>query len=1583
MQSTLFLFKIAKSHRYNLIISLILSVLLQPLNALAGVWQIKTSFSGTAISSVSGTYDLSGLAGTISTTGGATSVLYQSIASQSAGLAMQRYTSNAKIIFTFVWLPDNGILAADPAPQKLTIFYTREAATTVGVRNNSLYPSPTFNTQVTCDSVQAHIALTCSTPPDSGPVYVTDDHSDPSVTTETLDVMVATAVKQFSPSINISLSNEMNKDNSAYGAVTIKMDLNGFDIPRAPTPPGGDPGSPGGGGGNGTVGNGGGINRGVKKQGGTTNFPGNTAAAASDPTFTRWLPLSFSPVVQSQQFRFQVGALPAPWGNLQCAYSISLKQEPNPPNYDLPASALLFAPTWGNPPGPPYTVIPGNFTPKYTITDANGDRLHFDAGMNPYPNVFSSLTYNVMTGVYTLSSAGPPGSIRFPGNYTYVFGTIASSPVIARLATISDDLGNQQTLQWGSGSNFLTVFDNTSLRSLIFNPGTSGYVGSVDAPPLSGTTPNTHTALTFDGSGHLTIVKVYPGGSTTALRSDTYTYSGDAIASITQGASTTAYNYVLDSYVLDPFSNPVPRIAAETMGTLADTSSSDNGATVQGTYTYTYGAMQAAYNHFSINSLTNTMTEPRGNLTSTYMAYQYGYSGPMTGYTIIGPTFAGAGTVNGIQTWYSPNIAVPTSSTFRDQYSMNWNSTYDFYGNLLTFTDPLNNVSSFTYDTFGKYLTSTTDPLLRVWTFAYGQNSNPASRLTGITDPTGTVRAQYGYNNFGQLLQKNIGGNVTQYTYNNSTGDLISLLDPMGDTATINAYDALGDPLSLSAYPDTGNPATSTHPLTTTIGYDAGQMVTQIAGPSGTSLNTAYTNGVMSQLSMTNQGSTLSQINLSRDSRGRIYAASDLVGSMAQYKYDKSSNRTKVLDGLGHSTTFAYGGNNELTRITWPNANFQTFAYDGGGRVSTFVDERNNSIVYTYNPVSALTDVTANNNSVTHIHYTYDVLGNVLTATNSTGSRTYTYDTVGATSSGRLMQVTTYIAALPAGHNTFNVSYTYYSDGKVHTLTTPAGLTTYTYDTDDRLSNMTDPFSNSTTWTYDHAGRATNESTLPSGGVPISTSYIWGGSNLVGDPSTSPYYLNAVSQSINSVAYWQFSIQHSYLGQVLAQSGSYLAGQSTTDSYTYDARGRLSSNSNSTTLSVGSSASGSYTYDLSNNVSPASLPWTYNTSNQLTAAPANTSLPGGTGLTYDNGGNIITVNGTTVGYDAYGQLVSMSGATTASMTYDSAGRRVSKTTGGVTTYYLYSGGTLIAELDSTGAVKQSYNWGALGLVSDRFNSASRFYFFDASGNTSNLLDKSGVSLGWGAYTAWGTMIAGSLPSSPYGWKGRYGVYNDSSLGLYLMGARYYAANLGRFISRDPIGFDGGINLYAYCADDPINLFDPFGLEPDDDTSNMTRLQQFANALTGNSVRNFGDAMGRYDAGKASAWDVAKAGAKFGVQLGSAGFAGAGLGKLALAGGRSLLGWAAGGLENSAGGGLATVSRWGSEGLNPGDWVMKGPANLKNWIMSGKCQPGLGNEFAPLASGQEFQVPASSLRWPSGWGIDGRWKGLFGQRIYRP
>jgi len=76
----------------------------------------------------------------------------------------------------------------------------------------------------------------------------------------------------------------------------------------------------------------------------------------------------------------------------------------------------------------------------------------------------------------------------------------------------------------------------------------------------------------------------------------------------------------------------------------------------------------------------------------------------------------------------------------------------------------------------------------------------------------------------------------------------------------------------------------------------------------------------------------------------------------------------------------------------------------------------------------------------------------------------------------------------------------------------------------------------------------------------------------------------------------------------------------------------------------------------------------------------------------------------------------------------------------------------------------------------------------------------------------------------------------------------------------------------------------------------------------------------------------------------------------------------------------TVTRWpGNQGLQPGNWVMRGGKNYWNYLMSGKYQP-VFNEFASYSSGVEYPgVQQIYLNWPKGW--IGTVQGLIGQRIY--
>jgi len=89
-----------------------------------------------------------------------------------------------------------------------------------------------------------------------------------------------------------------------------------------------------------------------------------------------------------------------------------------------------------------------------------------------------------------------------------------------------------------------------------------------------------------------------------------------------------------------------------------------------------------------------------------------------------------------------------------------------------------------------------------------------------------------------------------------------------------------------------------------------------------------------------------------------------------------------------------------------------------------------------------------------------------------------------------------------------------------------------------------------------------------------------------------------------------------------------------------------------------------------------------------------------------------------------------------------------------------------------------------------------------------------------AYSSFGKIESQLTPNflQPYTYTARE---LDAETGLYYYRARYYDATVGRFLQTDPIGIAGGPNLYIYSSNDPINQFDPFGLDSIDDLANFT------------------------------------------------------------------------------------------------------------------------------------------------------------------
>jgi RHS repeat-associated protein len=142
--------------------------------------------------------------------------------------------------------------------------------------------------------------------------------------------------------------------------------------------------------------------------------------------------------------------------------------------------------------------------------------------------------------------------------------------------------------------------------------------------------------------------------------------------------------------------------------------------------------------------------------------------------------------------------------------------------------------------------------------------------------------------------------------------------------------------------------------------------------------------------------------------------------------------------------------------------------------------------------------------------------------------------------------------------------------------------------------------------------------------------------------------------------------------------------------------------------------------------------------------------------------------------------------------------------------FVWSGNTIAEERDSTGA-NVTKRFFAEGEQRIGGTDAGKYYYTrDHLGSVREVSDSGGLLKGQYDYDAWGNsvVVKGKMQVN-FGYTGHY-FHQPSGLNLSLF--RAYSPTLGRWISRDPIGENGGINLYAYVLNDPVDLIDPMGLE---------------------------------------------------------------------------------------------------------------------------------------------------------------------------
>ncbi len=498
---------------------------------------------------------------------------------------------------------------------------------------------------------------------------------------------------------------------------------------------------------------------------------------------------------------------------------------------------------------------------------------------------------------------------------------------------------------------------------------------------------------------------------------------------------------------------------------------------------------------------------------------------------------------------------------------------------------------------------------------------------------------------------------------------------------------------------------------------------------------------------------------------GQVHTKTDGNGVVTTYAYDVLGNPDTVATADYPAIDYGYDTAGRMVSLTNQEGAITRFDFDNRGLLQTRTDPLVKTSQFTYYADGRIHTRTDRNNRV--LTYTYTPSGKVETITfdSSQTPVTYTYD-----ARDNLTQI---------HDQTGTTTYTYYKDNRVKTITGPHGITiTCQYDAAGNLESLTYPGNKTVTYSYDALNR-------------LKTVTDW-------QDRTATY---TYDQAGRLTGLTQFN------GTVVE--------------YSYDNANRLTSLSNLT--QEGGTVISGYSYTLDNDgnrvsitqivplplkVSTTIAGYTYNDQkNRLTIA-------GDNAFTYDDEGQLQTAYGNTLAFDQDHRLESISsnGAENCGFEYTSYGHRIAASRNGTTTRYIHDpSGNLLAQADEDNTILQYYIYG-LGLLSMVTPADDVYcYHFDGSGNTTAVTDTDKTVVNKYAYFPFGRISdQEETVTQPFKFVGQHGVMAEPN-GWYYMRARYYDPVTGRFISQDPLGFDGGdVNLYAYALNNPITFNDPTG-----------------------------------------------------------------------------------------------------------------------------------------------------------------------------